>query len=139
MLELLSSLNWLAVLTATMLYYLLGALWFAPPVFGHPWQRAIGFDPPAGWRPGASVYVGSLFGCLAATLATALLARALDTHSVAEGLTLGLIVGLGYGAAIAGGNAVAPAHPRPFRVFVIVGTYHVVGLVLVALLLTLWR
>ena len=39
-----SSINWLAVLVSTLVFYGLGAIWYAPPVFGKAWMKAIGMD-----------------------------------------------------------------------------------------------
>lgn len=138
MLEILSSLNWIAVAVAAMVYYLLGGLWYAPRVFGRRWEAASGFQRSPGWRPGLSMYVGPLVGCFAATLATAILVRAADVQSLGEALVLGAVIGLGYGAAISGTDAMAPTNARPMAVFAVAGTYHAVGLVLVALLVTVW-
>lgn len=37
-----SSINWLAVLVSTLVFYGLGAFWYAPPVFGKAWMKEIG-------------------------------------------------------------------------------------------------
>jgi hypothetical protein len=134
-----SSLNWLAVLAATIVLYVLGGLWFAPFLFGSRWRTAIGFVPPAGWRAGALLYVAPLIGCIVSTVATALLVQITDAHSVADGLALGLLVGVGYGAAIAGVDATAPSHPRPGTLALIVGAYWAIGLAIVAVILSVWR
>ena len=132
-------LNWQAVLAATLAYYVLGGLWFAPAFFGRRWEAAIGFARPAGWRAGARLYVVPLLGCLLSSIATAMLAIALDAHASGEALLLGLVVGVGYGTAIAATDAVSPRHVRPLTVAAVVGTYHVLGLIIVSLIVTLWR
>ena len=40
--DVLSDLNWLAV-SAALAYFALGALWYAPPIFGKVWADAGGF------------------------------------------------------------------------------------------------
>lgn len=40
--DLLGDLNWLAVLVAALAYFAVGALWYAPPVFGKTWAAAGG-------------------------------------------------------------------------------------------------
>lgn len=37
--DLLISVNWLAVLTATLLYFILGALWYSPVLFANVWMK----------------------------------------------------------------------------------------------------
>jgi hypothetical protein len=44
--DVLGDLNWLVVLVAAVAYFVLGALWYAPPVFGKVWAAAGGFDLP---------------------------------------------------------------------------------------------
>ena len=38
----LGSINWWAVLVATVVAYGMGAVWYAPPVFGNRWMAALG-------------------------------------------------------------------------------------------------
>jgi hypothetical protein len=138
-LQILAGLNWVAVSVATIVLYALGGLWFAPRLFGSRWRRAIGFVPPRGWRAGPLLYLGPLGGCILSTVATAALVQVTDAHSVADGVALGLIVGVGYGAAVAGVDATAPSHPRPFALALIVGAYWAIGLAIVSVMLSVWR
>ncbi len=139
MLQALAALNWLAVFTATAALYILGGLWFSPALFGPHWRAGVGFAPATGWKPGALLYLAPLAGSFVVTLATALLVTVADAHSPMDGITLGLIVGHGYAAAIAGVDATAPSHPRPGAVALIVGAYWTVGIVMVAVMLSVWR
>jgi hypothetical protein len=138
-LESLAAVNWLAVVAATVALYVLGGLWYSPVLFGPGWRAGVGFVPPDAWKPGALLYFGPLVACFVVTLATALLVTIADAHSATDGVALGLIVGLGYGAAVAGVDATAPSHPRPGPLALIVGAYWAVGLTMVAVILTVWR
>jgi hypothetical protein len=135
----LAAVNWLAVVAATVALYVLGGLWYSPALFGPRWRAGIGFTPTPGWKPGALLYLAPLAGCFVVTVATALLVTIADAHSATDGVLLGLIVGLGYGAAVAGVDATAPSHPRPASVALIVGAYWTVGLTIVAVILSAWR
>jgi hypothetical protein len=139
MLQALAALNWLAILAATAVLYVLGGLWYSPALFGSRWRAGVGFVAPHGWKPGALLYLAPLAGCFVVTLATALLVTIADAHSPMDGVILGLIVGLGYGAAIAGVDAAAPSHPRPGTLALITGAYWTVGLVLVGMVLSSFR
>ena len=139
LIEALAALNWLAVLAATAALYVLGGLWYSPALFGPRWRAGVGFVPGEGWKPGPVLYLAPLAGCFVTSLATALLVAVTDAHSAMDGIVLGLIVGLGYGAAIAGVDATAPSHPRPGALALIVGTYWTVGLTMVAVILSVWR
>ena len=47
----LGDLNRLAVIVAGLLYYALGALWYAQAVFGRTWQQSMGWQPADDYRP----------------------------------------------------------------------------------------
>jgi hypothetical protein len=138
-LEAFAAINWLAVAAATLALYVLGGLWYSPALFGPSWRAGVGFVPPNGWKPGKLLYLAPLAGCFVVTLATALLVTIADAHSATDGVALGIIVGLGYGAAVAGVDATAPSHPRPGTLALIVGAYWTVGLTMVAVILSAWR
>lgn len=133
--------NWPAVLVAALVYFLLGALWYSPAFLGKPWMRSTGMeteDTEGG--PGPAIYVAPLLGYLISSIATALLAEATATDSLEEGLILGLIVGVGFSAVLAGITAVfSPKMPEPLTWFWITASYNVVGLLLVGAILGLWE
>lgn len=133
MLDSINDVNWLAVAVAALAYYLLGALWFTP-LFGSQWDRAVDFDRKGSHRFPARYYVTPLVSCLAVATATAVIVEAMDVATPGDAAELGAVVGIGYAAAVSFSNAVAPNVPRPFLLGAITGGYHVVGVVLVAVL-----
>jgi hypothetical protein len=137
--DVLDDLNWLAVVVATAVYYLLAAPWFADPLFGPAWRQSIGWDKRAGERLGLGYYVGPLLTCLIAVIAVAMLSEATGSHSLAEGLVLGLVVAVGVaGAVLFVTGALDPQRPKPIVWFAITGGYHLIGLVTASLLIGLW-
>ncbi|KQR11889.1 DUF1761 domain-containing protein [Cellulomonas sp. Leaf334] len=127
----LADLSWLAIGIATLVYYLLGALWFTP-LFGTAWDTAIGRT--RGDRFSASYYVVPLVSSLLVTVAMSLLVGATRTDNLADALVLGLVVGIGVALAVSVNNALTPHTPHPFRLGFITGGYHVVGIVAVTLI-----
>lgn len=119
----------LPTLVGGIAYFMLGGLWFTP-LFGKQWDRAVGFDRPAKWKPSAIYYIGPLIGCLVGSAATGLLIGLAPPSSLPGALSIGLIVGLGYGAAITGVNAISPNMRRPGLYAAVTGSYHAVGLTL---------
>ncbi|MBA3737967.1 MAG: DUF1761 domain-containing protein [Actinobacteria bacterium] len=102
----LSDLNWLAVFVAALAYFAIGALWYAPPVFGKAWMAAGGMAmPEAGTRPSPAIYLTPLVGSVLSAVALGMLAKATDTDTLQEGIALGLIVAIGFAVAI-------PSSPR---------------------------
>jgi hypothetical protein len=140
-LEVLGQLNWLAVIVGAVVYFALGAVWFTPMAFGRPWMRAIGIDPaqPQGGMSAALYAVPALFGIIAA-IATGMLAAATGSDNPGAGITLGLVVGVGYALSITASDALFDPHkPQRWVWWAITGGYHVVGLVIVAVLVSVWR
>jgi hypothetical protein len=137
----LGGLNWLAVIVSAVVYFVIGAAWFAPAVFGRPWMAAIGFDES---RPRPELnpmsYAGPALFYLIASIATGLLATATGTDTLGEGAILGLVVGVGYALVVTATDAVFdPNKPKPWTWFAISGAYHVVSLVLVGMIIGAWQ
>jgi hypothetical protein len=139
-LESLGELNWLAVIVGALLYFALGALWYMPFAFGKAWMRSIGWKD--GEQPAASAvtYAAPALFALVSSIATALLANATGSTDIGSGIALGLVVGIGYGLAISAYEAVFDPHkPEPWTWLAISGSYHVVGLLIVAVVVSVWR
>jgi hypothetical protein len=135
------SVNWLAVIVAAAIYFVLGALWYSPPLFARPWQAAIGWDESrAQPQTNPITYVVPAVLYLIASVATALLAAATDTDTLSEGIVLGLITGVGYAVPMVGVEATFdPNKPKPLTWFVITAAYHLIGFLILAVVVALWR
>jgi hypothetical protein len=135
----LAEVRWAAVFAATFAYFVLGVPWFSPATLGGVWERALGFNRPQGWEPAPIMYMGPVLASFTASLATALLARATRAITAREGAVLGAVIALGYSVGVAGMDALSPSHPEPLTLFLITGSYHLVGLVVVGVIVTAWR
>ncbi|MEQ1532277.1 MAG: DUF1761 domain-containing protein [Sideroxydans sp.] len=133
MFAIVSELNGWAVLLATLVYFVLGALWFTP-LFGKYYDLALGFDRQKDYKWPAIYYLSPLVNSLLVSFATALLVYLLKIELLADAVALGLIVGIGYAGAISFNNAVNPITPRPLLYGAVTGGYHLVGITLVALI-----
>jgi hypothetical protein len=136
----LGQLNWLAVIVGAVIYFAIGAVWFTPMMFGRPWQRAIGWDEsqrPPDMNP--AVYAIPAAFYLVSAIATGMLAAATGSDSVGEGVVLGLVVGVGYALTVNASDAIFDPHkPQPSVWFAITGAYHLVGIIIVAVLVSVW-
>ena len=136
----LAELNWLAVVVGALIYFALGALWYSPALFGPRWQRSIGWDdsqaPP---QQSAVTYVLPLLAFLVMAIAVGLIAVATETDELGEGIVLGLVLGIGLSLAHTFVDAsFSPEKPEPWTWFAINGTYHALGLVVVAVITAIW-
>jgi Protein of unknown function (DUF1761) len=98
--DMLGQLNWLAVIVGALIYFVLGAVWYAPPIFGRAWQRSIGWDPEAAPpQMRITTYAIPAVAYLVMAAATGMLAAATGSDNLESGLILGLVVGIGFALA----------------------------------------
>ena len=110
----LSDINWLSVLAARVVHFLLAGAWFAG-LFARQYAAALGISDRPQAKPAPRFLIGP-FLCSAVTIAaTALLLRALAITTLGPGLMLGAVVGVGYLVPMTVNIAINPLFPRPFH------------------------
>jgi Protein of unknown function (DUF1761) len=137
----LGQLNWLAVIVGALIYFVLGAIWYSPMVLGRQWQRSIGWDPErTPPQMSAATYVVPGLAYLVMAIAVGLIAVATGTDTAAEGVILGLVLGVGLSLMHTLVDATFdPNKPQPWTWFAINGTYHALGLLIVAVIVAVWQ
>ena len=138
--DVLGDLNWPAVIVAGLTYFAVGGLWFAEPVFGKAWRRSIGWemtgDQPS---PGPAFYIGPLVTCLVAAVAVGMLGAGTGSDTFGEGICLGLVTGIGIAGAVLFVTGVFdPKKPRPMTWFGITFGYHLIGLLVASVIVSIW-
>ena len=138
--DVLGEINWLAVIVGGVIYFALGALWYSPMLFGRQWQRSIGWDPertPPQMSP--TTYVVPFIAYLVMAAAVGMIAAAAGSDSIGEGVVLGLVLGVGLALMHTLVDATFdPNKPEPWTWFAINGTYHALGLLIVAVIVSAW-
>lgn len=138
--DFLSHVNWLAVLVATVAYFMLGALWYSKALFGTVWARLVKLDMN---NPDLKKGMG---GMMASTFVLmfivtfgleVLIVKIGFAQDFMYGIKLGLITGLAFATTAVSINYVYER--RPSNLYLINNGYHVIGHVLVATILVLWR
>jgi hypothetical protein len=92
-----SDLNWWAILVATLVAFVLGGLWYGP-LFGKAWLRAVGKTEDE-LEPSATPFIVSFFAALLTSIVLAALIQTMSIATIAGGLMLGAIAGVGFIAA----------------------------------------
>src|SRR5438309_10391642 len=62
-----SSFNWIAIVLAGLSAWIIGGIWFSPPVFGRRWMAALGMKPEDAGNPApgfAAALVISIIGVI---------------------------------------------------------------------------
>ena len=139
--EFISELNWLAVIVGALIYFALGALWYAPAFLGRRWQRSIGWDPeqtPPEMK--IATYAVPLLAYIVMAIAVGLVAAATGTDTLGEGIILGLVLGVGLSLMHTLVDATFdPNKPQPWTWFAINGSYHALGILIVAVIVAVWQ
>ena len=138
MFNVLSDINWLSVLLAFVVYFLLGALWYVV-LFPQPYKVSLGKANENLNNQSALFMVGPGVCVLVTIVATTLLFYALRVTTYADALGLAAIVGVGYLVANTTNIAINPNIPRPLLYSAITSAYHLVGITLSCLILVVMK
>lgn len=137
MMSQLANLNWISVSVAFIAYFLLGALWFTL-FFSKQYKISLGRENET-LQNRPIFIVGPALCSLVITIASAVLIYALNISSFGDALKFSLLVGIGYLFANTVNIAINPNIPRPILYGLISGTYHLVGILMVSIILVSMR
>lgn len=138
MLHIQHQLNNLSILASAIILWILGAIWYSPPLFAKPWMKLLGIQMGGPNKKSLVPAMMASFVCdfiLAFMLAHIILWSGADTFG--HGALIGLIIWIGFFA--------APNLPqgmyenRPFNLFAINNGYWLVGLPLIGGVIAIWR
>jgi hypothetical protein len=133
MINQLANLNWISVLLAFTVYFLLGALWFTL-FFSKPYKVSLGRENETLQNKPIFI-VGPALCSLVITIASAILIYVLNVSSLGDAVEFSLLVGMGYLVANTVNIAINPNIPRPILYGMISGTYHLTGILIVSIIL----
>ena len=134
MFDVLTQINWIAVLIGWLVYSALGGVWFAVIVPG-AYNVSLGRTRDAQPAKAPIYIIGPAVCTLAITIATAILAHALTIDAYGDALILALIVGVGYLVANTTNIAINPNFPRPLLYSLLSGVWNLVGITIVCVLI----
>lgn len=134
--DLLFSVNWLAVLTATILYFLLGALWYSPVLFANYWMKLRNISEEDIDSPNPVIFLYSFILQFIAVASLALFITAMGIVQASQGAVVGFGAGAGILFTLAGTTGIFS--DTPLKLHLIDNGYHVIGLTLAGLILGWW-
>jgi len=134
MISQLANLNWISVSVAFVAYFLLGALWFTL-LFHKQYKISLGRENETLQNNAPIFIVGPALCSLVITIVSAVLIYALNIHQFAGALEFAIVIGIGYLFANTVNIAINPNIPRPILYGIITGTYHLLGILIVSIIL----
>ena len=125
--------NWIAIIVAVVVNMALGALWFSPLLFAKPWMAMrVDKTPPSG-TASPMLYVITAVGALVSAITLDWIIGLAGARTLLGGAIIGLYAGLGFVApAILSDNLF---NERPFKLYLIVAGFPVVGLLVMGAIL----
>lgn len=132
-----SKLNWLAVLAAAAMAFVVGGMWYSPMMFGKVWMRETGVtDDDLRKRNLAWVFGGSFVLSLLIALNLAAFLSG-GPPNLVWGMTAGALAGVGWVATAMGITYLFEL--RSMKLFLVNAGYHAVTFVLMGGILGVWK
>ena len=132
-----ANVNFLAVLVSAVAYMVIGFLWYGP-LFAKPWMALVGFTEEQ-LRQGADpkMYALTFVGSLVASLVLAVFINATGMTTLAGGVQVGLLAGVGFVAPSFGANYIFLR--KPLKLYLIDALYQMFTLLVAGAILGAWR
>jgi len=127
--------NWLAVLCAALLTFLVGGLWYSPLLFARPWMQLNGLTEDGLKGRQAAIFGGSFALALVAAVNLAFFLG--PKQDVAFGFSAGALAGIGWVSTAMGTTYLFER--KPLKLFLINAGYHAVTFTLMGGLLGFWK
>lgn len=131
--QIVSNLNWLHVLVATIAYFALGAIWYGP-LFSKAWIKGhnINVSDPHMKKGVAAIMIGSFVFFFIITTAMAIIYSMIGVADAEHAIKWGLFFGFGFAIPVISINSLYLK--KPVSVHLIDGLYHVVGMTAASLI-----
>lgn len=139
MLSFFGDVNWLAVIVCAVSSMIVGFLWYGP-LFSKPWSKITGWTKEkVAALPKNKMPVNYILAYIAAFIIASVLAFALlatNASGIGEGILTAVVLWVGLTGATIGVNMIFER--RPFKLFSIEAGYHLVMLIIYAIILSAW-
>lgn len=134
-LDYLGDLNWLAVMVAAVAWFAFSAVWYSVPPLSSAWMRAAKVTPGDGTAL-VTLLIPTFIGYLVTTIVIALLAKAVGASEWMDGLSLGVVLGVGFG--VIGALVVQIYEQKGGSYWLINGLNAIIAYSIVAIIVTVW-
>ncbi len=129
--------NYVAVIVAALVPMILGAIWYAPAVFGNVWMQLVGKKPEDLQKGTLPQAYGMMFvGALVLSFVLAHVLRWANAATAINGVKVALTVWIGFVLATSAGAYVFEG--RPAKLYWLNNGYHGIALVIMGVILAVW-
>jgi hypothetical protein len=131
--------NWLAVAVSAIAYFALGALWYNQSVFGKAWAEGhkLNINPEDAKEGMPMMMAKTLALNFIIAFFIGIVVMGLQSTTVMSGLKVGALCGVGLSFCTMAVNSVYTG--KGINVLLIDGGYHVVGILISAVILSIWH
>ena len=131
----LGDLNWLAIVVATIAWFVFSAIWYSIPPLSNAWQKAAKVSGTEG-PPLVTLLVPTFIGYFVTTIVIALIAKAVGATDPTDGLVLGVVLGVGFGVV---GALVVQIYERKGESYALInGVNAIISFAIVGMIVTVW-
>lgn len=134
-LDVFADLNWLAIVVASVAWFAFSAIWYSVPPLSNAWQKAAKVSATEG-PPLATLLVPTFIGYVVTTIVIALIARGIGAADVVDGITLGVVLGAGFG--VVGALVSQLYEQKGGSYWLINGVNAIIAYIIVAVIVTVW-
>lgn len=131
------SINYLAVLTAAVVYMILGALWYSPALFGKTWMKGVGKTAEQVKKDASPV--NYIFALVTSFIAAYGIARIFDWYGgggIIDAVKIAVLVGVCFVFTSMGVNDVMEGRPKGLTAINIF--YHLISFVVMGIIIGAW-
>ena len=136
-------LNWLAIAVSAVAYFILGAIWFNPKVFGTAWMQGHGITAPTeeDKKRMPMIMISTFILCFIGAITLGYFVEVFRFYQVNwrwySGVKVGLVGGLGFtGVGIAMNYMYTK---KSIKLIIIDSSYHIVGMMISGVIMSVWR
>jgi len=134
----LSQLNYLAVGVSALVYFMIGAIWYNKKVFGTVWAKGHNINFDNADTSGLGKMMAMTFvSCVGIAIVCGYLTTAMYSYTCMTGMKLGAIMGVGFSGLTYYINCLYTK--RSFSIVMIDSGYHIVGITLTCIIMSVWR
>jgi len=129
--------NYLAIIVAAVVYFVIGAIWYSPLLFAKAWMESVGRTKEQLMSGSKIVYLYTLIAEFVICFVLAFIIWILGTSNCISAIKVGAFFSIGFTATIIAINNWYGQ--RGAKLTLIDSGYHIVGIIFASIIITIWN